>query len=77
VQKRVVDPQTAAALVINQSKPLKFVHEKVDPGACRDDHLREKFLSDSRNFAVRRVHIPGSRKKQDVRASRFSLELNI
>jgi hypothetical protein len=41
-QERSVDLETA--VVFDETELPEFVHEKIDPRACRADHFRERFL---------------------------------
>src|SRR4029453_13967772 len=43
VQQRAVNFQ-AAAIVVDEPQPSKFIHEKADAGPCRTDILRKRLL---------------------------------
>jgi len=45
VQQRAVNFQ-AAAVVVDEPQPPKFIHEKADTGPCRADHLGKRLLAD-------------------------------
>jgi hypothetical protein len=49
VEKRTVDLQCIASVIIDEPQFPEPVHEKVNPRASRAHHLCERFLTDFRN----------------------------
>jgi hypothetical protein len=43
VQQSVVD-LNSAAIVLDKTEPSEFIHEHIDPGTRRSDHLRQHLL---------------------------------
>jgi hypothetical protein len=64
------------SVIGNEAELAKLVHEKADTGACRADHLRQRFLADSAAMGCGVPSSPKFARRRRRRASRFSLELN-
>ena len=43
------------AIILNEAQFLEFIHEKIDPGACRPDHFGQSLLRNFRNHFLRLV----------------------
>src|SRR5208283_4380265 len=74
IQQRTVDLD--AAVVVNEAKFSKLVHEKAHARPGRSDHLRKRLLADFRDHRLRFVFLAKVRQQQEQTARRFSLELN-
>ena len=52
-EKRAVDLQPAAAIVVNETQLSESVHEKAHPRTSGPDHFRQGLLTDLRNDDLR------------------------
>jgi hypothetical protein len=65
----------AAAVVVDEPQPPKFVHEKADAGPCRVDHLASVSWLIFAIIGSGLASLPKFAKSSSSRARRFSLEL--